>query len=220
MGRQDMPRDAITYSATISALAKGKQWHAALQVFEHMQVGARGRWLAAAGAGQTLSAVIQPDSSIRCRHAGVRTPRSPPTTHTPAPPPAPTASPPPSPPPCRPTASRRTSSPAALSSTHWSAAGSGSWRSGSSSKCAQCRWGAQVRGWACGWGMKEGGKRGRASACAPQGACCCAHARGQRCSHLSFSHALLLLPLLPLLLPACMLSSLLHVLCRMTSRLT
>ena len=30
-------RDAITYSATISALAKGKQWHAALQVFDHMQ---------------------------------------------------------------------------------------------------------------------------------------------------------------------------------------
>lgn len=32
MERMHLPRDAITYSATISALAKGKQWHAALQV--------------------------------------------------------------------------------------------------------------------------------------------------------------------------------------------
>ncbi len=32
MERLRLPRDAITYSATISALAKGKQWHAALQV--------------------------------------------------------------------------------------------------------------------------------------------------------------------------------------------
>jgi pentatricopeptide repeat protein len=38
MARASLPRDAITYSATISALAKGKQWHAALQIFEHMQV--------------------------------------------------------------------------------------------------------------------------------------------------------------------------------------
>lgn len=38
MAGAGLPRDAITYSATISALAKGKQWHAALQVFEHMQV--------------------------------------------------------------------------------------------------------------------------------------------------------------------------------------
>ena len=41
MARQRLPRDAITYSATISSLAKGKQWHAALQVFDHMQVGRR-----------------------------------------------------------------------------------------------------------------------------------------------------------------------------------
>lgn len=32
MERLGLPRDAITYSATISSLAKGKQWHAALQV--------------------------------------------------------------------------------------------------------------------------------------------------------------------------------------------
>lgn len=38
MARQGLPRDAITYSATISSLAKGKQWHAALQMFDHMQV--------------------------------------------------------------------------------------------------------------------------------------------------------------------------------------
>jgi pentatricopeptide repeat protein len=37
MDRLGLPRDAITYSATISSLAKGKQWHAALQVFDHMQ---------------------------------------------------------------------------------------------------------------------------------------------------------------------------------------
>lgn len=37
--RPPLPRDAITYSATISALAKGKMWHAALQVFDHMQAG-------------------------------------------------------------------------------------------------------------------------------------------------------------------------------------
>lgn len=32
MDGHGVPRDAITYSATISALAKGKQWQAALQV--------------------------------------------------------------------------------------------------------------------------------------------------------------------------------------------
>ena len=37
MERKRLPRDAITYSATISSLAKGKQWHAALQLFEHMK---------------------------------------------------------------------------------------------------------------------------------------------------------------------------------------
>ena len=31
MDARGVPRDAITYSATISALAKGKQWQAALQ---------------------------------------------------------------------------------------------------------------------------------------------------------------------------------------------
>lgn len=41
MQRAGLPRDAITYSAVISSLAKGKQWHAALACFEHMQ--ARGR---------------------------------------------------------------------------------------------------------------------------------------------------------------------------------
>lgn len=37
MERQGLPRDAITYSAAISALAKGKQWHAAMLIFDHMQ---------------------------------------------------------------------------------------------------------------------------------------------------------------------------------------
>jgi len=37
MNKRGLDRDAITYSATISSLAKGKQWGTALQVFEHMQ---------------------------------------------------------------------------------------------------------------------------------------------------------------------------------------
>ncbi len=37
MEKRGLQRDAITYSAAISSLAKGKQWGTALQVFEHMQ---------------------------------------------------------------------------------------------------------------------------------------------------------------------------------------
>ena len=66
--RAPLRRDAITYSATISALAKGKQWHAALQVFDHMQAG--DGWGREEGSSVAeLRAATAPQPSFRARLA-------------------------------------------------------------------------------------------------------------------------------------------------------